>query len=133
MVGCEPATAGPRGLARWRKESASTIILRQTVYIMFRALDFDSNRFLSRNLCNFTLKASNVGKYRTVRIVGKRNLGISCKREIFDLGQHTFVNSWLHLQEEDQNLFGETIVERGEVIKAYSKIVEVAKAAWLIL
>lgn len=77
MVGCEPATAGPRGLARWRKESASAIILRQIVYVIFHALNFDFNRFLSRNLYNFTLKPWNVGKYTTVRIVGKRNLGIS--------------------------------------------------------
>ena len=48
VVGCEPTTAGPRGLARWREESASTIILRQTVYVIFRVRDFDldSNRSL---------------------------------------------------------------------------------------
>lgn len=33
VVGCEPTAAGPRGLARWRKESASTIIFGQTEYI----------------------------------------------------------------------------------------------------
>ena len=52
------------------------------VYFNFRALDFDFD----------------VGKYRTIRIVGKRNLGILCKREIPNLGQHTFFNSWLLLQ-----------------------------------
>ena len=51
VVGCEPATAGPRGLARWRKESASTIIFRQTVYIILRALDFESNRSLGCYSC----------------------------------------------------------------------------------
>ena len=29
--GCEPTAAGPKGLARWRKESASTILLGLTV------------------------------------------------------------------------------------------------------
>lgn len=31
VLGCEPTAAGPRGLARWRKESASTIFLVQIV------------------------------------------------------------------------------------------------------
>jgi hypothetical protein len=26
VVGCDPTAAGPRGLARWRNESASTIL-----------------------------------------------------------------------------------------------------------
>ena len=46
VVGCEPTTAGPRGLARWRKESASTMIFRQTVYIVyviFHGFNFDIN------------------------------------------------------------------------------------------
>lgn len=37
VVGCEPTAAGPRGLARWRKESASTIIFGQTEYMGLRA------------------------------------------------------------------------------------------------
>lgn len=36
VVGCEPTAAGPKGLARWRKESASTIILVRTVYYLPR-------------------------------------------------------------------------------------------------
>lgn len=37
VVGCEPTAAGPRGLARWRKESASTILLARMVYYLPRS------------------------------------------------------------------------------------------------
>ena len=61
------------------------------------------------------------------------HMPILCRREIFDLSQNTSINSWLLLQENGQNLFGETIVEGGEVIMAYFKIVEAAKAAVVML
>ena len=54
VVGCEPTAAGPRGLARWRKESASTMILGQIVCDISRDSDYDRNDLLSRKLCNFT-------------------------------------------------------------------------------
>lgn len=37
VVGCEPGSAGPRGRARWRKESASTIFVRYSGKSKYRA------------------------------------------------------------------------------------------------
>ncbi len=54
VVGWEPTAAGPRGLARWRKESASTMILGQTVSLLALGLHLcDWNRLLDSKFVEF--------------------------------------------------------------------------------
>lgn len=77
VVGCEPTAAGPKGLARWRKESASTIISRLTERMRLCAPTLRFQRPSDR--CTFTLRVTKNCQMRAalqLKVVGDELLNL---------------------------------------------------------